>query len=272
MKNSIILIGTLASLIYIGHLSGRDKTYDKKSKDPINAKNPGVRTIEPVIGETPDISTNAANKLERLKYLYLKVDSVVSSYPDYQIAKKHLSKRQIQIYENEEEYSKEDHLDVSIWGCSWYCAGGPSAISSSSMLAPSNYLNYKPKNAHDFSLRTAWIEGSQGTGIGEYISYKFAKMSPPVTTVEIFNGYMKSEKTWKENSRVKQLTMFVNNKPYAQLNLKDITSRQIFTVGKLQGITNDMVLKFQIATIYKGSKYYNDVAISEIEFSGTGVH
>ncbi len=234
-------------------------------------QNPTLKVIEPKIGFTPDISDDAAKNLQRLKKLYITVDSIITSYPNYETAKKHLTSRQIEIWENEEEYSKDDHLDVSVWGCSWYCGGGPDSIFVSSELKPFKNLDYKPKNVHDFSLRTAWIEGVIGYGIGESITFRFSKQSPPVTKVEIFNGYMKSDKTWQDNSIVKQLKLYINEKPYALLNLQDVKSKQIFDIGSHQGLKSDMFLKFEIIDVYKGDKY-DDVAISEIEFDGTGVH
>lgn len=232
---------------------------------------PELKVIEPTIGFTPDISDNTAKNLERAKDLFRKIDSLIQSYPDFEAAKEHLTERQIEIYENEEAYLKEDHLDVSTWGCSWYCGGGPEDVFASSVLSPHKKLDYKAENAHDFSLRTAWVEGVEGYGIGENITFKFARMSPPVTAVEIFNGYMKSDKVWQENSRVKQLKLYINDEPYALLNLKDIKSKQIFAVDTLQGKENDLFLKFEITEGYKGDKY-DDTAISEIEFDGIGVH
>jgi hypothetical protein len=230
-----------------------------------------LKAIEPTIGFTPDISDDAKKNLERLKKMFATVDSLVNSYPDYESAKKHLTARQISIYENEEEYGKEDHLDVGIWGCSWYCGGGPDSIFASSTLPSNNTLDYKADNIHDFSLRTAWVEAIKGYGIGESLTFRFAKQSPPVTTVEIYNGYMKSDKVWQDNSRVKQLKLYVNDKPYALLNLKDIKSKQIFAIDTLQGVDKELYLKFEIADVYKGDKY-DDVSISEIEFDGIGVH
>ena len=156
-------------------------------------------------------------------------------------------------------------------GCSWYCAGGPDKITASSVLPPNNNLDYVPDNIHDFSLRTAWVEGKDGYGIGESITFRFAKNSPPVTAVEIFNGYMKSDILWQANSRVKQLKLYIDDKPYAILNLKDIKSKQIFNIDTLQGTKSDLFLKFEIMDVYKGDKY-DDVAISELEFDGIGVH
>ncbi|MCS6928206.1 MAG: Hint domain-containing protein [Saprospiraceae bacterium] len=160
---------------------------------------------------------------------------------------------------------------MSIWGCSWYCGGGPDSIFASSTLPPTRRFNYEASNAHDFSLRTAWIEGVADYGIGESITFRFPKQSPPVTKVEIFNGYMKSEKAWKDNSRVKQLKVYINKKLSFVLNLKDVLSKQIFQLDTLQGTDEDLFLTFEITEVYKGDKY-DDVAIAEIEFDGIGVH
>lgn len=231
----------------------------------------GQKVIEPKIGSTPDISNNAAKNLQRQKALFKKIDDLIKTYPSYEAAKEHLTPRQIEIWEHQEEYDKEDHLDVGTWGCSWYCGGGPDSIFASSVLAPFKKLDYVPRNAHDFSLRTAWVEGVKGYGIGQSITFKFPKMSPPVTTVEIYNGYMKSDKAWQDNSRVKQLKVYANQKPIALLNLRDTKAKQIFTIGAQQGKKTDLLLKFEIVSVYKGDKY-DDVAIAEIEFDGTGVH
>src|SRR6478609_1155326 len=100
-----------------------------------------IKTFEPTFGFTPDISVDAKKNLERLKKAYAKIDSIIQTYPDFETAKQHLSERQIEIYQNEEEYSKEDHLDVGSWGCSWYCGGGPDSIYSSSNLQPNKSLD-----------------------------------------------------------------------------------------------------------------------------------
>ena len=62
--------------------------------------------------------------------------------------------------------------------------------------------------------------------IGETITFEFIENGPPVTTVEIFNGYMKTEKTWQENGRVKKLKLYLNDKAIAILNLEDVKSLQ----------------------------------------------
>lgn len=230
-----------------------------------------IKSISPKLGNTPDISINGKLSLEKNKILLIKVDSIVRSYGGFEKAKKHLSKQQMFIYENDAFLENEDYLFVGDFGCSWYCGGGPDSIYATSALKPLNKINYEADNAHDFSLRTAWVVTDSMKGIGQSISYRFQKLSAPVTKVQIYNGYMKSVKAWKENSRVKTIKMYLNKKPYLILNLKDTTSLQIFDIGSLQGVKKDMILKFEILEVYKGDKY-NDVAISEIEFDGTGVH
>ncbi len=168
----------------------------------------------------------------------------------------------------------DDVMKIGGNGCSWYCAGGPHKITASSALTSNKHLSYSANNAHDFDANTAWIEGKEDYGIGEYIEYFFLANSPPVTTVKIINGYIKNKNAWKENSRVKKLKLYINNKPSAILDLKDTVAFQEFKLSsplqsKIQG--SDLVLKFEIMEVYPGDKY-KDVAITEIEFDGTGVH
>lgn len=84
----------------------------------------------------------------------------------------------MEILDNED--TRDDIWDVEKKYCSWYDAGGPDSIFASSELKPLNNLNYVADNAHDFSLRTAWVEGASGNGIGQSITYRFPKLSPPV--------------------------------------------------------------------------------------------
>lgn len=271
MKNNNKYSLLILSAVILFTACGQTQQQVETTVNEKSILNQNLKIIEPTIGFTPDISDDAKKNLQRLKVLYAKVDSIINSYPDFETANQHLTERQIEILQNEEEYSKEDHLDVSTWGCSWYCGGGPDSIFASSTLVPNKTLDYLAGNVHDFSLRTAWVEGVEGYGIGESITFRFAKQSPPVTAVEVYNGYMKSDKVWQDNSRVKQVMLYVNDKPYALLNLKDIKSKQIFAIDTLQGIDSELYLKFEITDVYKGDKY-DDVAISEIEFDGTGVH
>ena len=163
----------------------------------------------------------------------------------------------------------ENAWDIIDSGCSWYCGGGNYKIKASSSLGDS----YKAEFANDLSYKTAWVEGKKDEGIGEYLEYYFKNDSPRITEIIISNGYMKSEETWKNNNRVKKLKLYVNGVPFGILNLKDSRTDQYFSVGTLGHNKNgtDLILKFEILEVYKGSKY-NDTAITEIYFDGIDVH
>jgi hypothetical protein len=175
----------------------------------------------------------------------------------------------------------ENIWDIDGGGCSWYCGGGPKEVTASSYLKSQGANNYEPKNAHDLNYKNAWVEGVSGYGIGEYLLYSFSAASPRITKIKVVNGYVKSESSNYNYSRVKRLKMYKNDKPYAILNLKDAIAVQIFEVEpigesdrkNLESLNDkpDFKLKFEILDVYKGKKW-DDVVISEIFFSGLDVH
>lgn len=189
-----------------------------------------------------------------------------------------------QINYNYESEVEQGYYDAIGGGCSWYCGGGPDSISASSFLkSTSATIDYLPRNAHDLSFKTAWVEGVNGYGIGEFLIYHFSQTAPRITKIIIANGYVKSEKAYRENSRVKKIKMYVNDKPFAILNLEDCLREQIFEfepIGRTptpNANWNELnklpkwTIKFEILEIYEGDKY-DDTAISEIYFDGIDVH
>ena len=155
--------------------------------------------------------------------------------------------------------------------CSWYCGGQIDSVTASSALAD----RYAAEKAHDFSIVTAWVEGVEGNGEGEYIKYAFPGTCPRITTVLIHNGYVKNWEVWRDNARVKRLLMYYNDEPYAILNLQDTMGLQSFDVGVLGYEDKDSApawsIKFEILEVYPGKKY-EDTAITEIYFDGIDVH
>lgn len=188
--------------------------------------------------------------------------------------------------EDKDALSKVDETMESYWeiiggGCSWYCGGGPKEVTASSYLKSQGVNNYEPKNAHDLNYKNAWVEGVDGYGIGEYLLYTFGGASPRINEIIVVNGYVKSKTAWENNSRVKKLKVYIDDKPYAILNLKDIRGSQSFKVEPIGNSDRkdwdvlktkpDWTLKFEILEVYKGLKY-DDVVISEIYFDGLDVH
>lgn len=158
--------------------------------------------------------------------------------------------------------------------CSWYCGGEVDTLHATSCLQPQGQNTYDAGNAHDFDHETAWVEGAEGNGIGQCLTYSFAGSCPRVTAVKILNGYCKSKTTWRNNNRVKRLKMYYNGQPYAILQLRDTRDLQVFEVGTLGYHDNtkpSWTLKFEILDVYPGDKYH-DTAISELYFDGIDVH
>ncbi|EMR01767.1 NADase-type glycan-binding domain-containing protein [Cesiribacter andamanensis] len=219
---------------------------------------------KPVLGYTPDLSPAAYKAFASWKQLATKARLNPSE--------------SLQLEEINGKYhfhqSKEDLESIVGAGCSWYCAGGPYAISASSELGPRATNTYYANNAHDLSLQGAWVEAAPGPGVGEWIEYRFSHDSPRLTEIKIFNGFTRSERAWQENGRVKRLKLYVNNTPTALLQLEDSRAEQRFTLPDIWGHMpegEEMVLRFEIAEVYPGSKT-DDTVITEIYFDGTEVH
>lgn len=166
----------------------------------------------------------------------------------------------------------EGPWDIVGGGCSWYCGEHVDTVISSSALANQGSFSYGVENIFDLSYKTAWVEGVEGYGIGEKITYVFPEDHPRVTKIIVVNGYVYSEKAWFENSRVKQLNVYVNDALFAVLTLKDTKNDQVFKfepIGHFK--TGDWKLTFEIVDVYEGD-LYDDTAITEIYFDGIDVH
>lgn len=158
--------------------------------------------------------------------------------------------------------------------CSVYCViEGEYHLHSSSHLEPQNGNRYEIKQLDDYNLQTAWIEGVDGYGEGEWFEFKFDKtdfseIKIAVDGLYLFNGYRKSLEHWKDNSRVKKIKLVVNGQDYVVLNLADADRFQTANFGEIK-IKKGTSIRFEIVEVYPGSKY-KYVALSELKF--TGVH
>lgn len=217
--------------------------------------------FEPSYYSTPDLSISTKNEIDRQTLL---------------LEKNQLTENEkVELDTLIQKYGEvvESVWDIIHGGCSWYCGGGNYKITASSELSPQNNISYSAKSANDLSYKTAWVEGKIDSGIGEYLEYSFKNKSPRITSIIISNGYMKSDEAWQDNNRVKSLKLYVNEKVFGILHLKDTKTDQIFklsTFGR-HNDGSDLVLKFEILEVYQGDKY-NDTAITEIYFDGIDVH
>jgi len=151
--------------------------------------------------------------------------------------------------------------------CSLGCAIGWN-VSASSRLASQGENKYDVSRLEDGLLKTAWVEGVEGQGTGEYIIFNFPKSkfesmdSVNCNGFYALNGYCKSTSVWKANSRVKELKMYYNGTPLYVIRLHDSMNMQCFTFSTIWLKPGDKI-KFEILEVYPGSRYM-DTAISEL--------
>lgn len=237
-----------------------------------------VQTLEPTIGTEFDFSKERIQKFNTPEAFSEceKVYDKMGGWANYD----KLSN------EDKKLLSYCDEIKSDVWniigdGCSWYCGLKKTNLSSTSFLDASSNYTYEPNNAFDFNYQTAWIEGVNGYGTGEFLTYEFSPEQPRITKIIIANGYIKSRTAYLNNSRPKQLKLYLNNEPYAILNLQDVYAEQSFPVSAIgnSNRTDEQALllapkwelKFEVTEVYKGTKF-EDTAITEIYFDGIDVH
>jgi hypothetical protein len=149
--------------------------------------------------------------------------------------------------------------------------------------ASSILKGYPVTNILDRKIETAWVEGVKGDGIGEWFSlviHTEKKYSPSdITLFGIISGYLKSDKSWEENNRIKTALLVIktlspnytkesDSFAVLRLQLKDLKEIQVFKVGRYQKYDSfTQKVWLIIEDVYKGTKY-SDTCISEIYLSG----
>jgi hypothetical protein len=135
------------------------------------------------------------------------------------------------------------------------------SVKASSVLAPQASISYNAENIIDGKNETAWVEGAQGNGIGEWIM--ISSNSPQkVSGLYIVNGYAKSDESYMKNNRPARIKIEFSDGSILEEILDDngFSAGQIITFDR--EITTTYV-KITILDIYKGTAD-NDTCISEI--------
>jgi len=140
------------------------------------------------------------------------------------------------------------------------------SVSASSRLDPQGDNNYDAGNVLDDNLDTAWVEGANGYGQGEKLRFRLTADYGPgayVSGFTINNGYCKTSEAWSENSRVRVLSVYINDMILERIVIADTPERQTFTFLTSYYVSKGDVLVFEISEVYKGTTY-TDTAISEL--------
>jgi hypothetical protein len=193
--------------------------------------------------------------------------------------------------------------DFATQGCSVFCAIQyyEEEFSATSTLPQIKDIKYGPENLRNFSSdeieggsrENVWCEGVKGHGIGERVNMSIKLNAPFENQADVIcfpalmivNGHAKNNTTWKNNSRVKTLRLYVGGEPWCDLQLKDTIKPQIFTfsdgekiypaksgrkisypdIDKNSFSTYQTDFSFEILEVYPGAKY-DDTCITGIAF------
>ena len=138
---------------------------------------------------------------------------------------------------------------------------GPLKItaSSSSVRLAVQDNTYYPANAIDGKKSTAWMEGVDGPGIGEWIRFDFDR-EINLHRIFIQPGYFKGPTIWAGNNRLASVTAQFSDGSSRELTFTDRMESQRIDVG---GIKTRWV-KLIIKSVYSGTD--PDTALSEIAF------
>lgn len=131
--------------------------------------------------------------------------------------------------------------------------------SASSIRLAVQANTYYAENAIDGKRSTAWIEGVDGAGLGEWIRFDFDR---EIVLHRILwqPGYFKSPQIWAENNRLAAVTAYFSDGSSRELTFADRMESQKVDVGSVR----TRWVKFVIKSVYYGSD--PDTALSEVAF------
>ena len=248
-----------------------------------------------------------ANGMTALEVVDTTGQGVIVNYPEQPLV---LTPDVRQFFDWESSEYAEDAQEYGFgeWyaPCGDFCAmsGGGLSIEASSELASSSD-RYAAKNLNSFwgEREYTWAEGVEGSGIGESITYRdsmywdisnaweglrYTAWFDPrrdeygcikdgykhYVEICVVNGYAKNQKTWEENGRIKRLLMYVEDEPYAYLELEDTIYPQYFLlppddIKVAEG--DEITFRFVIEDVYPGTTY-EDTCLTGLVMEFTGRH
>ena len=132
-------------------------------------------------------------------------------------------------------------------------------VCTSSILPQWRNVTYGPANMFDGQLDTAWVEGVDGTGVGEQLTVTFDE-ERLVSGISLLNGYHKSNDLFAKNGRITEIYLDTSDGMQLAAPIADDPGEQ------LRYFERPVMLKWitvQIASAVAGTKY-TDTAISEM--------
>lgn len=136
-------------------------------------------------------------------------------------------------------------------------------LTSSSSVRKSEKGNfYFPNFAFDNNAATAWCEGANGAGEGEWLQFDFGN-EITLKQIKIMPGYFKNNEVWSKNNRVAAVTLEYSNGQTADgFRFADKMETQIINLDSVRTSR----VKIIINEYFRGSSEADDTLISEVSF------
>ena len=132
---------------------------------------------------------------------------------------------------------------------------------ASSTREPFRGIGYEAEKALDGSMMTAWVEGAEGPGIGEWIRFDFDK-EVKLRRIFIAPGYFKSLQIWQKNNRVAAAVFYFSDGNSREYRFPDRMEEQKIEAG---GVRTKWV-RVEIKQVYFAQSDSEDTAISQVTF------
>jgi Caspase domain/F5/8 type C domain len=136
---------------------------------------------------------------------------------------------------------------------------GNTTICASSVLPSAHGNLYGPDNLLDGNDATAWVEGSSGQGVDDYLVLEF-DAPQSVSGLTIRNGYDKSADIYGKNSRAKDVELRFSTGDKLEATLKDDPAPQHMGLSRP---VKAKWIQLIIRSVYPGWKY-SDTAMYEV--------
>jgi hypothetical protein len=132
-------------------------------------------------------------------------------------------------------------------------------VTASSVRYSVQSNTYDPANTIDGSQATAWIEGKDGPGAGEWVRFDFDR-EINLHRILILPGYFKSPAIWAANNRISAASFSFSDGTKRVIDFPDRMERQKVDVGSIR----TRWVRIELEDFYFGKD--PDTAISEVAF------
>ncbi len=134
----------------------------------------------------------------------------------------------------------------------------PHAATASSTLKATSFTDFRPTNLLDGNLASAWTEGADGSGVGEWVRLEFEE-AVPLARIEIANGYQRDTERFSGDERVKSIELQYSDGTTQIVQLLDAQGLQVIRPKT----ADTQWIKLTILSVYPSFRW-EDAALSEV--------